>query len=97
MHTWIESSQAVVAGTFLFGMAILLFLVLDALVLSIRSWWSARRAQSPEEQAVNDVARYQGTFGFHEPGVVRRRFARRYRLRGFDNHWVCVGKWESHD
>ena len=96
MHTWIEFSNTVLGGTVLFGVAILLFLGLRDLVLSVRSWWAARGARSAEEEAVDDMARYQGSFQFHQAGAVRQRVARRYRLRGFDNHWACVGKWE-HD
>ncbi len=93
MHAWIDFSNAVLGGTLLFGLAALLFLILRDLVLSLRSWWTSRGARSPEEEAVDEIARYQGTFHLHEHSTVRQRFARRPRLR-FDNHWACVGKWE---
>ncbi len=96
MHTWIEFSNAVLGGIFLLGFAILLFLALDSLVFSIRSWWSARGARSPEEEAVANVAHYQGAFHLQEHGVVRQRFARRFQLR-FHNHWACAGKWRPDD
>ncbi len=57
---------------------------------------TAGKARSPEEQAVDDVALYQGRFHLHETGVVRQRFARRIELR-FHNHWACVGKWLPHE
>ncbi len=96
MHTWIEFSNAVLGGAFLFGFAVLLLLGLREVVLGMRSWWVARKARSPEDEAVDDVDHYQGAFHLQEHGVVRQRFARRFELR-FHNHWACAGKWRPDD
>ncbi len=78
------------------GLAVFLYEILRSLVSWIRSLLTAGRARSPEEQAVDDIAHYQGSFEFHRPGELRQRFAHRINLR-FHNHWGCVGKWTPDD
>ncbi len=97
MNIWLEAFQPLLVTSFIallmVAAAVFLWVGLSSLVSWIRSAWAARGARSLEEQAVDDVALYQGRFHMPASGVVRREFGRRFELR-FDNHWACAGSWK---
>ena len=85
----------IIAALICLGLATFLYLGLRNLVLSIRSWLTAK-SWSAEKDAVGAAAHYQGPFHVQRPGAVRQRFARRLEIR-FHNHWACAGKWVPWD
>ncbi len=95
MNSWLEFSRLlpilILATVFLFALAVLLYDGMRSLIRRLRSRFVEK---TPEEEAVEAVARHQGAFQLHKPGAVRQRFAHRYEV-AVRSHWGAGGRWRS--